>query len=155
MPRQYNTNQRWQVSTSAVCLSIQANDAWTFCWCLPGSKNHRVGKLIQLLHFHIHVILPSRIIPQGTEKLCPFPLLGHPSGARSSVTAVYTLGAAAFTSSPGCTSGLPPSGSLYISTCPLPVNSPHSSWSHLSRMQTWSCHFPPCWPVTSRAFHCP
>lgn len=77
MPRQYNTNQRWQVSTSAVCLSIQANDTWTFCQCLPGSKNHRVGKLIQLLRFHIHAILPPGIIPQGTEKLCPFPLLGR------------------------------------------------------------------------------
>ena len=148
VPRQYNTNQRWQVFISVVCLSIQANDAWTFCQCWPGSKNHRVGKLIQLLCFDIHAILPPGIVPPALPISSP----RSRSHARSSVTAVFTpWGLPPSSLLLAAHPGLPPNGSLCISTYPLKVNSPQSSWSHLSRMQTWSCHFPPCWPVTSSA----
>ena len=155
VPRQYNTNQRWQVSTSVVCLSIQANDAWTFCQCWAGSKNHRVGKLIQLWCFHIHAILPPGIITPGHRKALPVssPRSHHVHALQSLLFTPWRLPPSSLL--PAAHPGWPPNGSLCSSTYPLKVNSPHSSWSHLSRMQTWSCHFLPCWPVTSSAFHCP
>lgn len=90
--------------------------------------------------------------PRGPINLCQFPLLSH-HHPLISVFALFTLWVLHLHLFPVLHSlGLPPNGSPGISTCLLPINSSHSCWNHLFKMQINLVTSPPCLACNFKGF---
>lgn len=95
---------------SLLCVHIQVVDTCTFSWCWPGLKIQ--GRQTFIYSY----VFKSMLVTQGNCKLLPISSPKSVSSFYFSLHSVYTSGATIFTSSLGCSLGLPPNG--------LPVSAP-------------------------------